>query len=84
LPEFAVSDKAMSRFLREVDVAAALKHPNIVEFIDRGVHNGVVYLVTEFATAQMRQNLLTRAAAACLLATQFSIITQGSCAVSRA
>src|SRR6267378_768131 len=48
LPEFAVSDKAMRRFLREVDVAAALKHPNIVEFIDRGVHNGVVYLVTEF------------------------------------
>lgn len=48
LPEFAVSDKAMRRFMREVDVAAALKHPNIVEFIDRGVHNGVVYLVTEF------------------------------------
>src|SRR5439155_7857474 len=48
LPEFAVSDKHMRRFLREMDVAAALKHPNIVEFIDRGVHNGVVYLVTEF------------------------------------
>ena len=48
LPEFAVSDKAMRRFLREIDVAAALKHPSIVEFIDRGVHNGVVYLVTEF------------------------------------
>lgn len=48
LPEFAVSDKAMRRFLREIDVAAALKHRNIVEFIDRGTHNGVVYLVTEF------------------------------------
>lgn len=48
LPEFAVSDKAMRRFMREMDVAAALKHPNIVEFLDRGVHNGVVYLVTEF------------------------------------
>ncbi|MEO7969782.1 MAG: protein kinase [bacterium] len=48
LPEFAVSEKAMRRFMREVDVAAALKHPNIVEFIDRGMHNGVVYLVTEF------------------------------------
>lgn len=48
LPEFAVSDKAMRRFLREIDVAAALKHQNIVEFIDRGTHNGVVYLVTEF------------------------------------
>lgn len=48
LPEFAVSDKAMRRFMREIDVAAALKHQNIVEFIDRGTHNGVVYLVTEF------------------------------------
>jgi serine/threonine protein kinase len=48
LPEFAVSDKHMRRFMREMDVAAALKHPGIVEFIDRGVHNGVVYLVTEF------------------------------------
>src|SRR5882672_10324494 len=48
LPEFAVSDKHMRRFLREIDVAAALKHPSIVDFIDRGVHKGVVYLVTEF------------------------------------
>ena len=48
LPEFAVSDKAMKRFMREIDIAAALKHKNIVEFIDRGTHNGVVYLVTEF------------------------------------
>jgi eukaryotic-like serine/threonine-protein kinase len=48
LPECAVSDKAMRRFLREIDVAAALKHSNIVEFVDRGTHNGVVYLVTEF------------------------------------
>jgi serine/threonine-protein kinase len=48
LPEFAVSDKAMKRFMREIDVAATLKHKNIAEFIDRGTHNGVVYLVTEF------------------------------------
>jgi len=48
LPEFAVSDKAMKRFMREIDVASALRHRNIVEFIDRGTHNGVVYLVTEY------------------------------------
>jgi eukaryotic-like serine/threonine-protein kinase len=48
LPEFAISDKALRRFMREIDVAAALKHKNIVEFIDRGTHNGVVYLVTEY------------------------------------
>jgi eukaryotic-like serine/threonine-protein kinase len=48
LPEVAVSETALKRFLREIDVASALKHPNIVEFLDRGTHNGVVYLVTEF------------------------------------
>ena len=48
LPEFAVSDKAMRRFMREIDVSASLKHQNIVAFMDRGVHKGVVYLVTEF------------------------------------
>ncbi|MCU1267876.1 MAG: protein kinase domain with domain [Acidobacteria bacterium] len=48
LPEVAVSEKAVKRFLREIDVAAVLKHPNIVEFLDRGTSNGVLYLVTEF------------------------------------
>ena len=48
LPEAAVSDKAMRRFLREIEVASTLKHPHIVEFLDRGTHNGVVYLITEF------------------------------------
>src|SRR5690349_4145466 len=57
LPEFAVSDKAMKRFMREIDVAAALKHQNIVEFVDRGTHNGVVYLVTEFVEGSDAQRL---------------------------
>jgi len=57
LPEFAVSDKAMRRFMREIDVAAALKHKNIVEFLDRGTHNGVVYLVSEFVEGCDAQKL---------------------------
>jgi len=48
LPEAAVSDKAMRRFMREIEVAASLKHPHIVEFLDSGTHNGVVFLITEF------------------------------------
>ncbi len=48
LPEVAVSDQALRRFMREMDVAAALQHPHVVSFIDRGTHNGVVYLITEF------------------------------------
>lgn len=48
LPEVAVSEQSLKRFLREIDVASALKHPNIVEYIENGRHNGLVYLVTEF------------------------------------
>ncbi|CAN5444468.1 hypothetical protein BH10ACI2_BH10ACI2_05180 [soil metagenome] len=48
LPEVAVSDQSLKRFLRELEVASALQHPNIVSYIEHGTHNGLVYLVTEF------------------------------------
>ena len=48
LPEVAVADKSLRRFSREIEVAASLKHPNIVQFVKSGTHNGAVYLVTEF------------------------------------
>lgn len=48
LPEVAVTDQALRRFMREIQVAAALDHPNIVKFIESGTHNGAVYLVTEY------------------------------------
>lgn len=49
LPEVAVSEQSLKRFLREIEVAASLQHPNIIGYIEHGTHNGVVYLVTEFA-----------------------------------
>lgn len=48
LPEVAVSEQALRRFMREIDVAAALQHPHVVSFVDRGTYNGTIYLVTEF------------------------------------
>jgi pSer/pThr/pTyr-binding forkhead associated (FHA) protein len=48
LPEVAVTDQALRRFMREIEVAAALDHPNIVRFIESGTNNGAVYLVTEY------------------------------------
>ncbi|QYO68114.1 FHA domain-containing serine/threonine-protein kinase [Leptolyngbya sp. 7M] len=48
LPEVAVSDQSLKRFMREIEVAASLQHPNIVSYIEHGTHNGIVYLVTEY------------------------------------
>ncbi len=48
LPEVAVSEQSLKRFMREIEVAATLQHPNIVSYIEHGTHNGIVYLVSEF------------------------------------
>jgi len=37
------SDKALARFEREVELAAALKHPNIAQIHDSGIHQGIYY-----------------------------------------
>src|SRR4029079_12076714 len=50
LPEVAVSDQSLKRFLREIEVASSLQHPNIVSYIDHGTHNGIAYLVSEFVS----------------------------------
>jgi serine/threonine-protein kinase len=52
LPEVAINDQSLKRFMREIDVAAALRHPHIVSFVDRGIEQGVVYLVTEYVDGQ--------------------------------
>lgn len=84
LPEFAVSDKAMRRFMREMDVASALKHANIVEFLDRGVHNGVVYLVTEFVDGADAAKLADAQGGKLPLADAVAIISQMLAALSHA
>ncbi len=48
LPEVAVSEKSLKRFVREIEVAASLQHPNIVGYVGHGTYNGIVYLVSEF------------------------------------
>jgi pSer/pThr/pTyr-binding forkhead associated (FHA) protein/tRNA A-37 threonylcarbamoyl transferase component Bud32 len=48
LPEVAVTEVSLRRFMREIQVAAALDHPNIVRFLESGTNNGSVYLVTEY------------------------------------
>ena len=48
LPEVAVSEQSLKRFMREIEVSSSLVHPNIVSYIEHGTHNGIVYLVTEY------------------------------------
>lgn len=48
LPEVAVSEQSLKRFMREIEVASSLIHPNIVSYIEHGTHNGIVYLVSEY------------------------------------
>ena len=48
LPEVAVSEQSLKRFMREIEVASVLRHPHIVGYVEHGTHNGLVYLVSEF------------------------------------
>jgi eukaryotic-like serine/threonine-protein kinase len=48
LPEVAVTEQSLRRFMREIEVAAALDHPNIVHFIASGTNNGAVFMITEY------------------------------------
>ncbi len=48
LPEVAVSEQSLKRFMREIEVSASLRHPHIVSYLKHGTHNGIVYLVTEY------------------------------------
>lgn len=50
LPEVAVSEQSLKRFMREIEVSSSLKHKNIVSYIEHGTHNGIVYLVTEYVS----------------------------------
>jgi hypothetical protein len=50
LPEVAVSEQSLKRFMREIEVAASLQHQHIVSYIEHGTHNGIVYLVTEYVS----------------------------------
>jgi hypothetical protein len=50
LPEVAVSEQSLKRFMREIEVASSLQHQHIVSYIEHGTHNGIVYLVTEYVS----------------------------------
>lgn len=51
-------DESRERFLREARIAAAIKHPNVVNLFDVGVHDGTPYLVMELLSGTDLESLL--------------------------
>jgi serine/threonine-protein kinase len=55
---FARDREAHERFLREARIAAAIKHPNVVNIFDVGVQNSVPYLVMEFLEGENLETMV--------------------------
>lgn len=48
----------IERFMREVRLGSMVKHPNIIEFIDAGEHDGVKYLIMEYCEGESLEKRL--------------------------
>ena len=49
-----------TRFLREIEIAAQLQHPNILTLLDSGKTNGFLFYVMPYVTGQSLRERLTR------------------------
>ncbi|WP_437953251.1 serine/threonine-protein kinase [Sorangium sp. So ce296] len=59
-PRLRREPKVKARFLLEAKAAATVAHPNIVEVLDIGLHEGSPYLVMEFLFGESLSSLLLR------------------------
>ncbi len=57
-PRYARSPEVQARFEREGKAAAAIRHPNVVDVTDVGVHEGTPYLIMELLTGSSLGDLL--------------------------
>ncbi|MBL8969724.1 MAG: serine/threonine protein kinase, partial [Myxococcales bacterium] len=61
LPEFAASGTAAARFAREAEVAARVKHPNVIDIFDTGTAaSGLRYIAMELLTGEGLDRTLRR------------------------
>lgn len=79
----AHADDMAKRFVREVEVAAKLSHPNIVAAFDAGEQHGLSYLVCEFIDGQNLSDIV-RESGPLSLRDSAAIIRQTATAVSYA
>lgn len=77
------AEMVAKRFLREVEVAAKLIHPNIVTAFDAGESQGVSYLVTEYVDGQNLSELV-RQYGPLSLTVAFDVIHQAARALAYA
>jgi serine/threonine protein kinase len=59
-PELAVDPGFTKRFQREIEILRQLNHPNIVRFLESGVHGVRPYYVMEYVDGRTLQDVLER------------------------
>jgi serine/threonine-protein kinase len=59
-PELSSRPEAKDRFLREARASARIKHPNVVDVHDVGVHEGALFLVMELLEGESFAQLIQR------------------------
>ena len=60
LREDLAASMGSARFLREIEIAAQLQHPNILPLLDSGDANGFLYYVMPYVTGQSLRERLAR------------------------
>jgi pSer/pThr/pTyr-binding forkhead associated (FHA) protein len=60
LPKVAAGATARARFLREVELTRALRHPNVAALYDAGFAEGTFYFTTEYCAGGSLDQLLDR------------------------
>jgi len=60
LPDAQVDEAAQEIFLREIEVTRALRHPNIVELLDFGKHEGSFYFALEYCPGGNAEEVVRR------------------------
>jgi serine/threonine protein kinase len=61
LPEMAAMPGALQRFLQEGEAASRIKHPNVVNVLDVGTHQGLPFLVMEYLEGESLAERFARA-----------------------
>jgi Protein kinase domain len=63
LPDIAAQPEPLGRFLKEGEIASRIKHPNVVNVLDVGTHEGAPFLVMEYLEGESLAERFARAPA---------------------